>query len=273
MKAPSVLSVSVFLASLIHLTAQDHDHLNIGALGTNQGDALVFDASYLFATNGGYVNTLTYTNSGRFAGRYVGNLTTTALAATPGHPAYAINAPALGSQLFVELASVSGPAGGTFSFWESGATSPTFNLTAGSTGTNAWQISENNGSPGSDPYGHIHGRRYTATLPGVYVIGLRALDRSTTGSGGGPIHSPSIVLYVYFQAGVHVRNVNIVSNQAFVTYSAPAGASWSLQSATNLGPGAVWTTIAGPIVGDDYFHEVVDTNLVFGDRFYRSRKQ
>lgn len=273
MKVSSALSWSIFLASLIQLHAQDHDHLNIGALGTNQNDALVFDAAYLFATNGGYVNTLTYTNSGRFADRYVGNLTTTALAATFGHPAYATNAAAFGSQIFAELTSVSGPVGGTFSFWESGAISPTISLTAGSTGTNAWKISENDGLAGSDPYGHVHGRRFTATLPGIYIVGLRALDRSSNGSGGGPIHSPATVLYIYFQAGVHVKHVSVVSNQARVTYSAPAGASWSIQTSTNLGPDALWTTIAGPILGDDYFHEVIDTNLVSRARYYRSRKQ
>lgn len=273
MKVSSILFATTLLVSLLTARAQDHDHLNIGAQGTNQGNALIFDASHLFATNGGYVNTLTYTNSGRFAGHYVGSLTTTALAATPGHPAYATNAAAFGSRIFAELSSVDGPTGGSFAFWDSGATNPTVSLGVGSTGTNVWPISENNGSAGSDPYGHLHGRRFTATTPGIYVVGLRALDRSTNGAVGGPIQSPSTVLYVYFQAGIHVRGINIISNRAHVTYSAPIGASWSLQSTTNLGPGAVWTTIAGPIVGDDYFHEVVDTNQFSGTRFYRSRKQ
>jgi hypothetical protein len=273
MKLSAALLTTTLLLSLINTRAQDHGHLNIGASGTNQNDALLFDESDIFDTASGYVNTLTYTNSGRFAGRYVGNLTTTALAATPGHPAYASNAAAFGSQIFAELASVEGPAGGTFSFWESGATSPTVSLSAGSTGTNAWIISENNGSAGSDPYGHIHARRFTATVPGIYIVGLRALDRSMNGVGGGPIHSPSAVLKIYFQAGVQVKGVNIISNQARVTYSAPAGATWVLEASTNLSPSAVWTPVGTPLPGDDHFHEVIDTEPVAGARFYRSRRQ
>lgn len=252
--------------------AQDHGHLNVGATSTNQNAPLLFDQSEIFATESGYVNTLSFTNSGRFAGYYVGSLTTTALAATPGHPAYATNAAAFGSYIFAELSEVEGPDGGAFAFWETGATTPTVSLNVGSTGTNTWRLSESDGSPGSDPYGHIHGRRFTATVPGIYVVTLRALDRSSNGTGGGPIQSASVPLPIYFQAGVNVKDVQVISNQARVTYSAPLGANWGVQTATNLGPDAIWTTLGAQISGDDYFHQLTDTNPITGARYYRTKR-
>lgn len=62
-------------------------------------------------------------------------------------------------------------------------------------------LSESDGSPESDPYGHIHGRRFTATKPGVYTAWFRAFDTSVNGANGGPIHAPSEALPIRFLAG------------------------------------------------------------------------
>jgi hypothetical protein len=113
--------------------AQDHGHLNVGAVGKNQNDALMFDESEIFDTASGYVKTLIFTNSGRFAGYYQGNITLTALSITPTHTAYSPEAPAAGSWIFGGIASVEGPEGGAFGFWDTGTIAPSITVPCGST--------------------------------------------------------------------------------------------------------------------------------------------
>lgn len=251
--------------------AQDHGHINIGAVGVNQNDPLTFDNRDIFETATNYVKTLTFATSGAYAGYFQGNITMTGLAATSDHAGPEPNAAALGSRIFVQLVSVAGPEGGAFAFWESGATSPTISLAGGATGTNIWQVSENDGSPGSDPYGHIHGRRFTATKPGIYTVSFRAFDLSTNGVGGGPIHTPSSVMTVYFQAGVNIKSVEPSATGARVFFSAPVGRNWIVEASDSPDAAADWTEVGLPVVGDDYFHEVVDSQAVQGPRFYRAR--
>ena len=258
------------IASLVS-QAQDHSHLEIGSAGLGQNDPLIFANRDIFETATNYVKTLTFTNGGLYAGYYQGNITLTGLAVTEAHSGPDDFAAALGTQIHAQLVAVTGPAGGVFSFWETGATSPTISLASGSTGTNTFRISENDGSPGSDPYGHIHGRRFTATKPGIYTVSFRAFDYSTNGAGGGPIHTPSSVVQVYFQAGVNLKSVEPAANHTQVTFAAPIGKSWVVEASDSAAPNAVWNTIGTPVVGDDYFHEITDDTPVTGNRFYRSR--
>ena len=251
--------------------AQDHGHLNIGAIGIAQNDPLIFANRDIFETTANYVKTLTFTNGGRYAGYYQGNITLTGLAATEAHAGPEDFAAALGTQLHAQLVAVTGPAEGVFSFWESGATSPTISLASGSTGTNTFRISENDGSPGSDPYGHIHGRRFTATKPGIYTVSFRTFDFSTNGTGGGPIHTPSSVVQIYFQAGVNLKAIEPAGDSTQITFSAPVGKSWVVEASDSSATNAVWNSISAPVVGDDYFHEITDDTPVAGNRFYRTR--
>jgi hypothetical protein len=267
----SRLSVLTFTTLTSTALAQDHGHLNVGAIGTNQNDQLIFDNGDVFDTATNYVKTLVRATSGTYSGYYQGNITLTALAATPTYLGPVPNAPALGSWIFAQLVSVDGPAGGAFAVWDTGATSPTISLVSGTTGTNTFRLSESDGSPGTDPYGHIHGRRFTATLPGIYTVGLRAFDFSTNGVNGGPIHSPSPVLRLYFQAGVNIKHLEPDVDHTHVEFSAPIGQSWVVEAADSLATNTTWTTISAPIVGDDYFHEITDDQTVAGNRFYRMR--
>ncbi len=266
-KSLVVLSLGIALVA----QSQDHGHINIGSAGVNQNDPLIFDNAAIFEVATNYVKTLTLAMSGTYSGYYQGNITFTALAATPAHAGPVLNAAALGSRIYAQLVAVSGPAGGVFSFWNTGATNPTISLTSGSTGTNTWLVSENDGSPGSDPYGHFHGRRFTATKPGIYTVSFLALDYSTNGTSGGPIHSPSQVIQVYFQAGFNVKSIEPDVDHTHVTFAAPVGKTWVVEASNSVGTNAVWTTISAPIMGDDYFHEVSDDEPVVGNRFYRAR--
>jgi hypothetical protein len=262
------LLVHMFVSVQLVAVAQDHGHLNVGAVGTNQNDALTFDNAAIFEVAADYVKTLTFTNGSTYAGYYQGNITLTALAATEAHAGPEPNAPALGSQIFAQLVSVDGPTGGAFAFWDTGATNPTISRACGTTGTNTFVLSQNGGLPGSDPYGHIHGRRFTATVPGIYNVGFRAFDVSTNGVGGGPIHSPSDVIKMYFQAGDNIHFIEPDVDHTHVTFGARAGYSWQLQAATMLNP-PDWQAIGAPVTGDDYFHEVEDDNPVAGLRYFR----
>ncbi len=259
-----------FLVS-IRAIAQDHGHLNIGAANPMPGEPLIFANRELFETDANYVKTLTLAASGTYAGYYQGNLTIVGLAATELRGGPEEFAAALGAQIHAQLVAVDGPPDGEFAFWESGATSPTFSLSSGSTGTNTWRVSENDGSPDSDPYGHIHGRRFTVNKPGIYTVSFRAIDMSTNGLNGGPIHPASSVVQIYFQAGANIKSVSLSESGARVIFSAPVGNTWVVEGCDNLTANAEWTTLSSSVVGDDYFHEFIDENPPESGRFYRLR--
>src|ERR1043165_4897884 len=184
-----VIAIGIAVCSSVGIVnAQDHGHLNAGAESQTPGSKLIFANGADFATNSLYVKTLTFTNATKYAGYFHGNTTLTALPATAEHAGPDPQAAALGSYIFAQLVSLDGPEGGEFGFWEAPATSPSYTIKSGeSGGTNIWRLTEADGSPGTDPYGHIHVRRWTLTKPGLYVLGLRLLDLSTNGSNGGPI--------------------------------------------------------------------------------------
>ena len=269
-KLAVLLAATVVAANLNRAIAQDHGHLNVGAVGVNQNDALTFDNGDIFATDANYVFTLAYATNGAYKNYWQGNITLTALAATTAHSGPVPNAPALGSFIYAQLVSVDGPAGGAFGFWESGATNPTISLACGTTGTNVWVLSQNSGVAGSDPYGHIHGRRFTATKPGIYTVGFRALDFSTNGAGGGAIHTASDVLKIYFQAGINIFAIEPDIDHTHIQFGAKAGTNWQVQATSTLNP-ANWQNVGDPLVGNDYIKEVTDETAVEGQRFFRVR--
>jgi len=264
-----ILAAIGIVASTCGTFAADHGHLNVEAVGTSQNDALDFDNGALFDASTGYVFTLIYTNGGTYAGYYQGNITLTALAATAAHAGPVPGAPALGSLIFAQIVSVEGPPGGAFGFWDAGATSPTISIASGVTSTNLYRLSENDGSPGSDPYGHIHGRRFTATKPGLYAVAFRAFDLCTNGVAGWPIHSPSDILRIYFQAGVTITSLAKTNESVAVTFGARINRTYALQSTTGLGGQSGWTEASDVLLGTDYFATLVDTNATGEARFYR----
>lgn len=202
MKLKTFLKAGLVLGALL-LAGQTSraQHINAGALGQNQNDPLVWANGAAFAASSGYVQNMTLATSGRYAGFYNTGPTFTALSSTNGGAAP-------GSFLTAEIVSVTGPAGGQFAFWEGvdqgGGSSPTFSIATGGTGLSHQfalsDVSEGAGPPGEDPFGHLHGRRFTATEQGTYTVGLRVIDTSVNGAGGGPIHMPSDVLFMNFAA-------------------------------------------------------------------------
>lgn len=198
-----ILAASLFGA--VNLHAQ-HGHLNAGAVGQNQGDRLSFANGSLFAESSGYVKTMSPATSGTYAGFFTGGITLTALPTTVANGGPAAGASAPGSFLMVGIQSVTGPVGGEFAFWEEGATTPTFSYSVGydvAVPTSLWALSDASGgagAAGADPFGHLHGRNFTTTVPGDYVVGFKLFDNSGNGTGGGPIHTPSATLNIRFSA-------------------------------------------------------------------------
>jgi len=260
------LTVAIATASTFALNAQ-HLHFVAGVDLPIQGAKLLAVNSNDFVLASGYVRTMTLATTGVRAGLWAVSHPFIVAAASPPPEE---GAPAFGSWIHMSMVSASGPAGGEIAFWEVNAASPTIRLRVGETSSELWRISENDGSPGSDPYGHIHNRNFTATLPGLYVIAFRFVDRSTNGIGGGPIHAPSDLIYVAFQAGITVSQPKKEPNAFTVLVGTQIGRSHTLEYTSDLGAAAVWMT--GPSVsGNDHFQLLSDPNPTDDLRFYRIR--
>lgn len=197
------------LAGLTTLTAQ-HGHLNAGAdpdqlnpyNNPAVGSPLFFVNGSSWSVSSGYIQTMSYSSSGTYAGTFNSGPTVTSLPATLANGGPSAYHAALGSYIVMSLESVSGPAGGSFSFWEGNATAPTFSLATDTTPTSPlwFNLSQGNAAPGEDPYGHVHGRRFSVDIAGTYFVTFRLYDTSTNGPDGGPIHTPSDLFTMRFDA-------------------------------------------------------------------------
>jgi hypothetical protein len=152
------------------------------------------------------------------------------------------------------------------------ATKVSFSLPSGTTnGTNSILLSENLGAPGSDPFGHIHGRKISASAPGLYMVTVQAYDASHNGPGGGPIHEPSEPLSIFFQAGSGISALAINDGQVAVSFPAQLGTDYIVEAAADLGDPDGWEPVAGPVSGHDSFQVVTDDHWNAARRFYRLR--
>jgi hypothetical protein len=263
----ATIAIFGLLVTSQNLQAQ---HVNAGALGTNQNSKLYFANGSDYVASSGYVKSLTFTNGSTYAGYYqASSISFTALPQTLANAGPVPNAPALGSFIKIQLASVEGPAGGAFGFWQSGATNPTISLTSGQKGSNLWVVSQNDGSPGSDPYGHIHGQRMTLSKPGLYKVGFKLFDTSTNGAGGGPIHTPSDEFPIYIQGGLSIASITKTGTVTEVTYGSITNQNFSLEYHTNLLATGGWTAVGAPVPGTDRLQSQSNTNASGTPRFYR----
>jgi hypothetical protein len=252
-------------------------HIYAGALGTNQNDQLFFSNGGGFdATASSYALPQILRTNGLNTGYYRGDaLTFSALAGTIPNGGPILGHAAFGSRLAVQVVSVTGPPGGSFAFWEGDGESDlgniTFSVPVGTTnGTDYLLISENNGEPGADPYGHFHGREFTASAPGTYIVGFRVIDLSTNGVGGGPIQSPSDILPVRFQAGLRIETIQTFTNRVTVSFRSPPAISNVLEATSAIGSGT-WLPVAGPLRGNNNLQFLTETNPPGVNRFYRLR--
>lgn len=271
--APTALIV-LFAAASGSLQAQ-HVHLTAGALTTTPGSPLSFvNDTNTFAASSGVVFNMVLRTNGTLAGLYDGGPTFTAAGSDgfDGSPA------APGAQLVLIVKSLAGPEGGAWGFWESlecddFGTNLTFSLPVGATnGTNRFLISQNTGAPGEDPYGHCHGRRFTTTQPGLYTLGVQIVDVSRNGPGGAPLHTPSPIYRIHFQAGFTIARATTTNNTFEATFGTRTGSRFYLEANSLLDGSLPWTTVAGPVTGNNRLQTLKDpAALAEPGRFYRLR--
>ena len=267
--------VTLALAIVLPMLVQAHEHIYVIASSQTQGTPLSFLNGAGYNTNSGYVFPLTLASNGAYAGFYeFGGVTFASFGI------FNFNSPAPGTEVRLRFLAVTGPPGGSFGVWdveginpdELDSTTLTFSLPVGATnGTNSVLLSENNGEPGADPYGHIHGRHYTATKPGLYVVTVQAYDGSGNGAAGGPIHAASAPLPIYFQAGDLINSVTRDAAQVNLGFAARLGTDYYVEARTNLLPAAHWETLAGPFTGDSHLQTATDASIATSQKFYRLR--
>jgi len=259
--------VLVAIGALSGVKAQ-HYHLNAGATAPTAGTKLLFQNGTEFNTESRFFVKLQKNATNGFAGEYVGNISMTGLSADPVAPEPGHAAP--GAFLQVELVSVSGPAEATISFWDRNIVDgeKIFTVPTGTKGgTNRVVLSEGDGSPGSDPYGHIHGRNWSVTKPGTYELGLRIIDTSENGLNGAPVHQASDLFQIYFQADI-TATVRTEDEDVVVRFPKPTGRSWALERKSGTVSGD-WETVVSAAAGDDRYEDYIVPEGAAG--FFRVR--
>ena len=280
---PMVVAAFILLGFIAAPRAQilQHFHVTAGAASTTVGSPLYFTDADSFLAESGYVANMPLITNIFLPtiGYYMGGPTFTAGSGdgADGPPA------APGARIALVVRAVDGPPGAHWSFWETSGNEEygnaiTFTYATGTTnGTNALVLSENDGLPGQDPFGHIHGRAFTVDKPGLYTVWVQLIDTSRNGPGGGPIHTPSPLYRYYFQAGTTIARLARTNSSVVVTFGTqPSNAarqySYFLEASFALDDSVAWTTIAGPLSGNNRLRSFTDTPPADAPyRFYRLR--
>ena len=264
-----------------------HVHLAVGAESQQQNAKLLLvnGASYDIFSYGG-------TNSACFfmpdtdplyPGFYQSDVTLVSLPATLWTGGPAPGCAAQGAYIEAILKSVSGPPGGEIGFWvenEDGTTTTeTFAVPVGTTdSTNRFNLTEGEEGigvdtpDGPDPFGHIHGRRFTATKPGLYTVGFQFIDAGHAGTDGGPIHTPSKTNYFFFQAGLYLDSVVKTNSTVTVKFGTRPFKNYDLECNTNIST-TNWIKVNGLIGGNHSdMHLLSDFTATNSGRCYRLRE-
>lgn len=278
------LVLSGWCLSITPARAQ-HAHLYAGAVSPNSGQPLWFSNGAVWDTNswGGYAQSpaciyLETNIPALYPGLFQTATTFAAEPATIFNGGPSPSAAALGTYVEMRFASLQGPSGGALTVWnefdDPAHPAALFSIPVGTgSGTNRLNLSEGDpADPESDPYGHIHGRRFTLNKPGLYIVGLQLVDTAHHGPGGGPKQSPSAVTYFYLQAGLGLGNFSRSNNVTVARFGRPASASY-VWEASPVVKGTNWATVAS-ITGATHseLRWVRETNAAASARFYRLRK-
>ena len=231
---------SLIICLCIAGSASAHDHVEVGRSGPSSAQ---------LALDGPFQQVACFVPRGEFFSGYLPNF--------PGgwHASELtftteVNAldSADGANPRMELVSVSGPAGGSFAFWEVGATSPTWSRAVG------WNSGQGN-VPGFPVVfngdGHAHGRAFTMDRPGNYTVVLRAVD-----SAG--LFSASANYRVAFRAQQPPQlSIGISGGNASLSFTSRANLTYELQTRTNLSSGTWDLVSTNAIDGDGTVKETV----------------
>ena len=263
----------LLLASLLPAAGHAHEHLAAGATAPNPGATLVLQNLADYGEASGYAFNLGAgtTNDAYLGYYYTGDLVFVALAATPNYGGPEPGAAALGAFVQIQLLSVEGPPGASFGFWETtqdgvDSTDLTWSVPVPYTnGHRLIPVSEGDGTAGADPYGHLHGRIYSVTRPGLYKTTWQFVDTSANGPAGHPVELPSAPFSLFLQADLTLGRVVLSTNGLALTFAAPSNipdsgdgpaTNYRLEASPVLGPAAAWTAVGDVVVGDDHLHTV-----------------
>jgi hypothetical protein len=260
-------------------TFGQHVHLFCGAEKPQQDARLILvnRASYDTNSNGGITPECLYMAAGDslYPGLFSSDATFVSLPATLPAGGPAPNCAAIGASIEAQMISVSGPEGGEISLWQENedatATTKLFTLPAGTgDGTNRFNVTDPVAAP--DPFGHIHGRRFTANKLGLYTVGFQLFDTSTNGMNGGPIHTPSITNYLYFQGGFCIDSIAKTNDTVTIRFGVFPFKSYDLEANTDLAT-TNWVKLDG-FAGNSHSHLqfLTDSNATAPARFYRVRQ-
>ena len=253
-----------------------HFHVTAGAANTTAGSPLAFTDADSFLAESGYVANLPLITNVFLPtiGYYMGGPTFAAASNDGSSESPA----ASGARIALVVRAVAGPVGGHWSFWETSGNEEygnaiTFSYATGTTnGTNAFVLSENNGLPGEDPFGHIHGRAFTVDRPGLYTVWVQLIDTSRNGPGGGHIHTPSPLYRFYFNAGFNIASLARTNDVVTVHFGSRTGSRFYLEASPTLDEPLDWLPIAGPLSGNNRLRTFTDTPPADAShRFYRLR--
>jgi hypothetical protein len=268
--------VGIALVWLTQSTASaQHVHLNVGATNQAQGMPLYFQNGGTYGTNGLFVMPLPLATNGPYAGHYI----TTGFSPTVIGTGF-FQPPAPGTQVRLRFIGASGPADASFNVWDvpgfneedEEASAITFSVPTGTTNaTQSILLSQNNGQAGADPFGHIHGRAFSASKPGLYAVSFRAYDASINGPFGVPLHNPSDILSIYFQAGITIAGITRTNDTTTLTFATFQGKTYYVHASTNLGSSTAWQDISGPVAGANRLEFVTDSEPGVPHKFYRLR--
>jgi len=143
--------------------------------------------------------------------------------------------PAANANPRIEIVSVAGPPGGSFSFWELNASQPAWTRTTG------WSSTQGN-VPSFlvvvNGDNHVHGRCFTMDRPGIYTVTFRAVA-----SAGG--FSPSANKTITFRAQQPPQlSIAKSGSNVLLSFTNRDGFACDLQVSTNLTAGS-WTNVPG----------------------------
>lgn len=254
-----------------------------GAVNTNAGSKLAFVNAAALSSGTGFVQPLIH---GAFDNRipatnryyFTTNLLFTALSGTN-----ATGKAATGANLVCEIASVQGPVGAAFHFWEQGAFWPTYSFPVGGTyaaDKSRFDVSDialGAGRPDGDPFGAIPGRRFSVTHPGEYLVTFKLHDVSQNNpTAAAPIHAASDPLTVRFQTGAAMSITKLAKTNNVTTLSfSPSGFTNVVVEAAPVVDSTTWSPVAGPFatspLGSAVATSVVTNDASLPTRFYRLR--
>ncbi len=274
----------LMLGGVIPPASAQHGHIYAGALSADPGQPLWFENGSVWDTNswGGYQQSpaciyLTANLPDTYPGQYQSAITFAAEPATIFNGGPSPYAAAPGTYVQLRFVSLQGPAGGALTIWDEvddpAHPSVLLSVPVGATnGSQMYNLSEGDPlDPTADPYGHIHGRRWTLNQPGLYIVGLQLVDTSSNGPDGGPLQSPSAVTYFYLQAGLFISDFSRTNNTTLARFGLPGLTNYVYEASPTVN-GTNWVPIAN-IVGTTHseLRWLVDTNASAPSRFYRLR--